>query len=409
MSADIIARDTAERARQQGAANAAALAQSALSGFTPSNMAAWNRAKARVLAGVSDAVVAFVGDSTTVGHGAGDNPTVNMTNARFRAMPARVSARLNTLGLPASAEAVFGSNGIDTTSQLTNLLLYNPQLAISTSGTTNWRVTQIFSVAGHIVTNVSGTGAYALTPAAAFDSYDIYWVNAAANGAMTTDIGGATLATLTGSGGAVTVGKTSVSTNAPAATGTIIVKRVTGANPTYLLGIIPRNSGARRVQVLNLGWEGSQTGDWASTASATLTPTSNAAYNPANMLVTLAPDLTIIKLGANDLSHSTPVATSRANLQIVINAAKAGGGSVVLVTPTPQNPATRDPAGLTAAYNAMLAELAAANGCGLIDLYSRYVGWSAANGFGYFADDVHSLPLGYANEGDVIARALSGS
>ncbi len=406
MSADIIARDTAERARQQGAANAAALAQSALSGFTPANMAAWNRAKARVLAGVSDAVVAFVGDSTTVGHGAGDSPTVNMTNARFRAMPARVSARLNTLGLPATAEAVFGSNGIDTVSTLTNIASYNPQLNVATSGTTNWRVTQIFTAAGHIVMNVSGTGTYALTPSAPFDGYDIYWVNGSSNGVMTTDIGSATLATLSGSG-ATAVSKTSVSTGGAAATGTINVKRVSGT--VYLLGIVPRNSVARRVQMLNLGWEGAQTGDWASTASALYAPTSTAVYNPPNMLATLAPDLTIVKLGANDLSHSTPVATSRANLQIVINAAKAGGGSVVLITPTPQNPATRDPAGLTAAYNAMLAELAAANGCGLIDLYSRYVGWSAANGFGYFADDVHSLPLGYANEGDVIARALSGS
>lgn len=376
--------------------------------FTPANMATWNRAKARVRANAADAVVAFVGDSTFVGHGAGDNPTGNFTNARFRSAPAKVAAQLLALGLPATQEAQFGGHLVDANNvTLANLPLYNPQLTIASSVQTQWYGATLMTLAGYMISNLNGTGAYSLAPSNAFSTMDVFYVQASGNGTFTVDIGGAALATVnSGSPATSALVKLAVSTGAGDATGTINVKRVSGT--VRLLGIIPRSTTTKRVQVLNLGWEGAQTGDWASDAgSATYTTgLSSAFYNPANGLIAINPDLTIIKLGANDLSHSTAVATSRANLQTIINAAKLGGGSCVLVTPTPQNPATRDPAGNTLAYNAMLKALAIANGCGFIDLYSRYVSYAAMNALAYLADDVHSFPIGYANEGDIIARAL---
>lgn len=381
------------------------------SGFIPENVTQWNLAKARLLASVSDATVAFIGDSTTVGHGAGDNPVANFNNAKFRSTPAKVAVGLTRLAIPATAEAVFGTNSLDTVSQISTLPLYNPELVISSSGTTDWRTTQLFTLSGHVMMNISGTGAYSLSPAAAFDSFDIYWVDNPGNAIFTADIGGAVLQTMTPqASGASIVRKTTINTGLGAIIGSINIKRASGGT-LYLIGIIPRNSSARRAQLLNLGWEGAQTGDWASDAgSATYTSglSATASYNPLNALKVVAPDLTVVKLGANDISHSTPVATSQANIQSIITAAKVSG-SCVLVIPTPQNPATRDPAGLTAAYNQMIRDLAISNGCGVIDLYSRYISWASANGLGYFADDVHSLPIGYANEADVIARALAAS
>jgi lysophospholipase L1-like esterase len=409
MSVDLDAQGLALQARGIAAAASAALAERASANLSPLNMAAWNRAKARVRAGVADAVIAFVGDSTTVGHGAGDDPVANFVNARFRSMPARVAAQLTAQGLPALQEAVFGGNTIDAAgATLAKSTGYNPQLTIASSGTTKWYYANEYSLGGRMLRGAGGSAdLWSLTPSTAFDTIDLWYVGGNVTTTFTVDIGGAALQTITaGSNGNLT--KVTVSTGAAPATGTINVRN-TGSAFFRLIGVLPRSSATRRVQALNLGWEGAQAGDWASSATAGYLPTTAYSYAPDKALATLAPDLTVIKLGANDLAAQKPVATAQANLQIVIAAAKAGGGSCMLVTPTPQNPATRDPAGLTIAYNAMLQQLAMSQGCGLIDLYTRYIDWPTANGGGYFADDVHSRPLGYANEGDVIARALFGS
>lgn len=384
----------------------ASVAQSVASGFNQTSMARWNLAKARVRANAADAVIAFVGDSTTAGHGAGDSPTGNFNNARFRTIPARVAQQLAALGLPASAEPVFGGNTIDgNNATITKLQTYNPQVAVSSSGTSDWFFATIYTLGGWMLSNTAGTGAWSLTPALPFDTVDVYYLNATSNGTMTVDVGGTALGTITNSG-ATSVAKASFTTAGAPTPATINIRRVAGANPVRLLGVVPRNSTLRRVQVVNGGWEGAQTGDWAGDdASATYHPASTSVGSPTSTLVALNPDLTVIKLGANDMGHSS-VAQSRANLGTVIAAAKAGGGSCVLVVPTPQNPATRDPSGLTASYNQMVRDLAVAKGCGLVDLYSRYGSYAAMSAAGYLADDVHSLSIGYANEGDIIARAL---
>lgn len=407
---DIIAQDLAAQARTFATLALAALMEKPSAHMAPANMAAWNRAKARVRAGVADATVAFVGDSTTVGHGAGDDPINNFNNARNRSMPSRAAQQLVAMGLPASAEAVFGGCTIDSASStLTRLQLYNPQLAIASSGTAKWFLGNEYSLAGRVMRGAgAATDLYSLSPSMPFDTIDLYYAGGFASTTFTVNVGGPALQTFntTGSTGLT---KATVSIGAGASVGTVNVKN-TGGQMFRLIGIVPRNSTLRRVQMLNLGWEGSRTGDWASASgSAGYLPTSTSSWAPDRALASLSPDLTVVKLGANDLAASIAVATCQANLQTVIAAAKVGGGSVILVTPTPQNPTTRDPAGQTAAFNAMLRDLAASNGCGFIDLHSRYVSWAAANGQGYFADDVHSLPIGYANEGDAIARVLFDS
>lgn len=370
----------------------------------------WNRAKARVRANVVDATVAFVGDSTTVGHGAGDDPINNFNNARPRSMPSRAAQQLTLMGLPVSADGTFGGNTIDSASAtVTKLQLYDTRIAIASSGTTQWYFRNEYSVGGRILAGQGVGAVYAITPALAFDTIDVFYARGnGAGGTLTVDKdGGAALATINyTSSNALT--KQTITVGGAPALGTINTKLIAVTGAARLIGILPRSTVTRRVNVLNLGWEGAQTGDWASTAGA-YAPVSALDYNPGNALALINPDLTVIKLGANDLAASVPVATSRANLVLLIAKAQQGGGSVILVTPTPQNPATRDPANLTTAYNAMLRELAASTGCGFIDLHSRYMSWASANGFGYFADDVHSLPIGYANEGDVLARVLFDS
>ncbi|WP_422632309.1 SGNH/GDSL hydrolase family protein [Sphingobium sp.] len=407
---DIIAQDLAAQARSFATTAMAALMEKRSAHLSPANMTAWNRAKARVRAGVADATVAFVGDSTTVGHGAGDDPINNFNNARNRSMPSRAAQQLVAMGLPANAEAVFGGGTIDSASTtLTKLQLYNPQLNIASSGTSKWFTANEYTLGGRMMRSAGvATDLYSLTPSMPFDTMDLYYAGGFASTTFTVDVGGEALQTFSTTGSAGLT-KATVSTGAAAAVSTINLKN-TGGQMFRLIGIILRNTQVRQVQMLNLGWEGARTGDWASASgSAGYAPTSANSWAPDKALASLAPDLTIVKLGANDVAASIPVATCQANLQTIIAAAKTGGGSVILVTPTPQNPATRDPAGLTTAYNAMLHDVAGSNGCGLIDLHTRYMSWASANGQGYFSDDVHSLPVGYANEGDIVARALFDS
>lgn len=381
------------------------------SNFSPANMARWNLAKARVRANTQDAVIIFAGDSTTVGHGAGDIPISNWTNAQPRSMPSRVAAMLATLGLPSTANPFAGPNLLNSSNAtLAVLPLYKPTIAVASSGTTDWYGANILTLGGFIMNNNSGTGAFSLIEANAFDAIDICYLQAGGNGTFTVDIGGAALATINaGSPATGAIVKATVSTGAAAAAGTINIKRASGTQ-IRPIAVIARNTGVKRVQVLNAGIEGARTGDWAgNVASAAYNTTSTAFYGPANVISTIDPDLTVIKLGANDLANSISVAQAQANLTVLITAAKLNGGSCVLVIPTPMDPATRDPLGNTASYNSMVRALALSQGCGLIDLFARYQSWAIANAQGYFADNVHGTLVEYANEGDLIGRILSGA
>lgn len=369
-------------------------------GLDSTMLSRWRKAKGRVRAGSGDAWVGIVGDSTEAGQGA-NTGTSGLTSARTYAPSARLAAQFTAMGLRASSDNVFGNNVVDSTNRVVSAYTtYNPAVVVSVNGTSDWFVENLTIPGGYCWRNTSGTGAWSFTPTEAFDTIDVYFINATGNGVATVDIGGAALATIDTSatvGGLTAVVKTTVSTGAAAATGTINIKRTGTGGLVRLMGIVARNSGISKVHVVNLGACG-----WSSVEYSDAT----GPWSPGKGLQYLGFDLFLINLGLNDAAHSYTAASYYANILAIANFAKTNGADVVLVIPPPQDPVTRDPSGLTSAYTAQLQSIAATLGCNMIDLYSRFGGYTKASAAGYYYDTVHMLKEGYADKADAYARSL---
>jgi hypothetical protein len=224
-------------------------------------------------------------------------------------------------------------------------------------------------------------------------------LHATGNGSITVDIGGATLATIdtaVTSGGVTAVTKTTVSTGGAAATGTINIKRSAGGL-VRIIQVVARNSAIKKAHVLNYGASGWRTSDYADVTGA---------WSPARAVSAFGLDAAVIDLGLNDLNASVAVATSRANLKVLVDALQAAGTDVFLSVPHPQDPATRDPLGNTSAFNAMIYELADAEGCGVIDLYARQGSYALLSSSGMLRDLVHGKPELYGDNAEAMARVL---
>lgn len=389
MSADLEAQGLALGAKAAVTAKTAGIDASYM---TPAVRLKLLRAISGARSGTYGGLIYMVGDSTTTGQGAGTGASPNTVGARSAAVPARLADILSAAGVPVNKDAVFGNNVVDSTTRAkTAYTSYNPALTFGAG----WAIDNNLSLGGYFFRNNNvDTSALTLTPAATFDGFDIYHYGSA-GGTFTADIGGAALATVVQTNNSK-VAKLSVSTGAAPATGSINLKRVSGNN--IIVGIVPTNSVTPRVRLANLGWSGAQASYWSDTSFG---------WSPGKALTDAPADVVFINLGLNDLAFSVPVATYSANMQAIITAAQAGGSAVILCTPTPQDPATRDPAGLTAAYNAALAALAQANGCGLIDLYSGLGGsYATLNAMGVMRDTVHMQAGGYAMVAGVLGRVL---
>jgi lysophospholipase L1-like esterase len=375
----------------------AVTAQSVMSGITPANFTRWHASVAKVLSGTNDAILAYVGDSTTTAQGAGDNPAPYTANARGRSAPARLAVLLNASGIPASSDGVFGGNQVNAlNATISAYFLYNPAVSAPSSGTTQWYFENNNSLAGGMWRNTSSLDAWSLTPSLAFDRIDVYYVQSSSAGAFTVDIGGAALTTVAQSA-PTSMQKVTVSTGGAPALGTINIRRTGTGAQLNIIGVIPRDSTKPRVQVLNLGWSGSESIDWTGVANP---------WNPGNALATLNPDLTLINLGVNDTVKSYAADTVYGQaMQTIVSKAKLNGGSCILIKPAPQA-ATRDPSNLMPAYRTVLDNLAAQNGCGIIDLQQRVGSYDSGNALGFYRDTVHMLAAGYADVGRAVYSAV---
>jgi lysophospholipase L1-like esterase len=372
------------------------------SGLDTTLLARWRAAKGRVRAGASDALVGLIGDSTTAGQGAGAGASYT-NGAKALSVPSRLAGQLAAMGLRAASDSVFGNANIDSfTRSNANYVAYNPQVAMAA----DWTIENFPIPGGNFFRNTAGTGAWSFTPSEAFDTIDLYFLNATGNGQVTVDVGGAVLATIdTGvtSGGATAVVKMTVGTGAAAALGTMNVKRSGTGGLVRLFGVVTRNSAIGKVNVVNLGAAGWASVDWA--------PANPGVWAPNRALQTLAFDLVLINVGLNDTTASrlTTPAAYQANIQSLIGYAKAGGSDVILVIPPPQDPATRDTTNLMPGHAAALNALAAQNGCNVIDLAARFGGYAQTSAAGNYRDNVHMLAHGYADIADAYARTLFGA
>lgn len=143
----------------------------------------------------------------------------------------------------------------------------------------------------------------------------------------------------------------------------------------------------KEVQLMNCGWSGAKTSDW--TLSTYL-------YSPGNAIANLAPDLVIIELGLNDLNASTgiSVAAYQANLQTLVNSAKAAGADVLLVTGGPYDPVQSSVSYATQQlYWSAMRTVAIQNNIPMVDMTIHWVDWATATARGFEATGTYPAPV----------------
>lgn len=334
----------------------------------PTTFKRWRRALSRVRSNSSSgsARILCLGDSTTIGNGI----------PLAQTWPWLLSGLFNTYYAPTT----LGSTCLGTAND------------IWVRGT-GWATQGQTSLGGNTCFGSSGaTGTLSLTLPDSFDTFTVWYIRLTGLGSVTVNVdGGASLGTINANGASAMLSQTFTVT---AGTHTINFVGPTGGN-FYVIGVDAYLSTSRKVALTNVGVSGTTAAVWSNAAGN--------AWSSAAAVQNYGADLTIISLGINDAGASSPASTYIANMTSLINAAKTNG-DVLVVSMPPSNgsPYTT----LEPQYVAALPGLCTSLGVGYLDLYSRWVSWSDANSYGYFADNLHPTPFGYADVAQAVFNAL---
>ena len=321
-----------------------------LYGRTPAN---WRRARAalgRAAAGLGGCRIAYVGDSLSAGPVAGQLDPATVLAPRLAAAGYRVGEIIyvrNSDARPAQWTALTGWADTSGGDRSVPYLVGTSTAAVATYAS---------SVAGTIVDIVTLGTTAAL-------SYSID----GGDPVTITPSGQAQLQTITVTGLADTVHTVTVTA---AASGT-----------SYLLAAGVRSAAA--VTLVNAGQYGARCSDWSPAAGAT---------RSMGAVLALAPDLTVVELVTNDSLAATAVATYRAQLQGIVDAAKTVGGVLLCTSPQPSA------ATAWGSYVGAVYDVADAAGVPLLDHaagFGSFAEWSAA---GLALDSTH------LNEGGVAVK-----
>jgi hypothetical protein len=355
--------------------------------FSPTLFPRWRKAMGGVRSGTARARIACVGDSTTFGLGSVGSPA-SYSNAKAYSYPTQLAQALGPQkNLPAHWDSFWCDNALDSVSGAT-LPLADPRMSLGAG----WAMTGQQSMGGASLFNNSTTNPLSFTPINAFDTFDIWTLCNTGLGTITANIGGSALATVntsTGTHGAV---KTTVSTGAAPATGTINIELSGTLESVFIIGLEAYNSTLPKVSVWNQGACGAE----VSSLSASSSPWY---WQPA--LVSAAPNLVICGIGINDGRLGESLATYIADYQQFITAVQAVCDMVMLIEVPSQIAVV--PAATQAEFVAAQYQLAAANNLPVIDMSERWVSWVYSNNLGYYYDQLHPYAAGY---GDVVQAIL---
>jgi hypothetical protein len=292
----------------------------------------------------------FIGDSTFAGQGAGGGTGID--GARVLAVPYKARDRLAALGINAICEAVVGDNNNGITQALWNA--YRPDVTITGTLATS---SQSPTVGGIGIRQAAGA-AITKTSTIPIDTVEFWYPRSSAFGTLALSIDGGTATTYSEANATADYVKTTISGLALAAHSFAFSVASGTAHGPFLINCY--NSAVPAVQIFNAGAR-----NWTSTNWVVATGPAS----PLNAIATIAPHLVIINLGINDYRQAgTTIATFKANMQALINASVSAGATVILVVPTPIGSySTVTDAWSQAAVRTAYGELAATNGCALID------------------------------------------
>lgn len=354
--------------------------------FKPSNTAKWRTAMAKVRAGAGSAKILNVGDSTTFGQGAGTGASGTI-GARAKSYPVFLATILTGMGLPAHSGSICGNGGLTDT----DFLAYDPRLALGAG----WAQSVITSLATRTWLNSSTVNPLTFTPAQAFDTIEIWYLQNAGYATFTVGVdGGAPLQTINAAGAQALVKAT---VTCPAGTHAINIARNGTGGSLHITAINTLHSAAAAVSVIGAGWSGSAASSWDLISSP---------WSPGFAIPAIGADLTIINLGINNWRGTPPVDfdTFTTQYQSSLSRAKTTG-DVIILGPVPSAYASANPQ-QQADYMAALYALAASNDVPLIDMTKRFRSYADANALGFYFDQLHPTGIGYADEAQFIARTL---
>lgn len=341
----------------------------------------WRKALGDALAGIYDARVMFLGDSTTAGIG---------TAGWSKSVSSVFSKLLSARGIPVNANACFG----DATRQGgASYTTFDPRIGLGSGWTAP--AAGFSSLGGTVPINSSGAGAFNFTPtdpvtgaAYSFDTINVFYCALDAGGGTFTisvDGGaaiGAAVATTTGRALAVATRSTSLGAHTVNINATV-------PGSVYLIGILVSNSATKTVRVLNVAGGSFASSDLAmgNVGDYTLTP---AATN--NVLTpNLAPHLSIVDIGINNRNAGTETATYERELRTLFDRLTAVGSDIVMCIPAPTQ-VTANAYTVIAnqlAFDAVVDRLAGEYKAMVYRKRARLGSWEAANPIGMYADFVH--------------------
>lgn len=351
------------------------MVETATSASRENRLLKWRAALGAFMQGGPRPRVLFIGDSKMMGAGAGTAGTGFTDGAASKRKSVVLGKLMSASGFAAADTAFFASNRAPTP------LTYDTRITAGAGWSFSTNVVATFGGQATLQNAGGGAGVAAFSPVGTFDTIDIIYAQGSVVGTFTVSDGATLLDTVNGND---PTGKPVRKTIALASRGsgkTINISRVSGN--VYIIAVIPYDSQAPSIELLNAGAYGSKSTDW--------TASSNFNAGAVDAWVPMAPHLTFIALGANDKNQGVPVATFKQNIQTLITRAQVTG-DVVLVNEAYGNGAFNNN---SAEFRQALIELANANGCAFHDEAARVNYQSNPT---WFADSIHETAFAHADQ-----------
>ena len=359
----------------------AALKSALLSALASSALPKFQAARAAQRAGVRNARVLVLGDSTDWAYGAnGSGSGNNLAANRWSTIMAGILGNCGTQSWFGSGN--FGSN-------------YYPAA--------DTRITPgSFGMAGGSSNGPGGSpylataaATFAFAPTAPVDTVEVYYQTFSGAGTSTLNVdGGASLGTINHNQATGFRKQTFTFT-----LGTHTINCVWASGSATIYGMVAYNAAAKEVSVMNAGIVGAKIADLTLATSP---------WSVLNAIATLTPDLVVVNCCINDWSVPTDPTTYQTGLQTLITAIKAAGADVLIRTPNPSDVSVA-PVATQQAFVGYLKGVAAANAVPVVDIFTQFTDYTTATGRGLTFDTKHPSATGYAIIGDQVARVLNAA
>lgn len=367
------------------------------------NLSKWQIAMGKMRAEGYRPKCMTLGTSKMMGAGGGTSGGGAFTVGAAAKTKTKIAADfLNTRGIAVSRESIFAGLGL---SNITDLINYDPRLAVAADWTLSTSGTNA-SIGGGEFNCANGlTGTMSFSPAGTVDKVDVLYVRRTDRGTFTVSDGASVVDTVNANGANAILRRTA--TLSSRGTGKVINFNRTSAQAfsVDIAGIIAYDSLTPAIEMVNCGRFGSRASDYTSAANP---------WNPFPTLAYYAPDITFIAFGANELNAGIDVTTFKTNVQTLITQAKLSGDVVLMIEIMGDTTGSAWGSATTqAAYIQALYDLADSNDCPLLNengMASGLIatgGYTIANAAGLMADGIHENARANAIVGKLIADILT--